>query len=75
VVALSDRGRCQRPNIGATLLLGHELAALREPLHVGLGQAVEISCLQRFTAEICQQLGATVGHIDRTAEPELGLIE
>ena len=43
--------------------------------HVGLRQAVEISCLQRLAAEIRQQLGATVGDVDRATQAELGLVE
>ena len=62
-------------DVGAAFLLGHELAALGQLAHVGLGQAIEIFCLQRIAAEIRQQLGAAVGDIDRAAEAELGLIE
>src|ERR1700751_3934735 len=38
-------------------------------------QAVEIFCLQRFAAEIRQQLAAAVGDVDRAAEAKLGLVE
>ncbi len=75
VVAFLHRRRRQRADVGAALLLGHELAALRQPAHVGLRQAVEIFRLQRLAAEFRKQLGATVGDIDRAAQPELGLVE
>ena len=40
VTALLHRPRRQRADVGAALLLGHELAALRQLAHVGLRQAV-----------------------------------
>ncbi len=42
VVAFLHGFRRQRADVGAALLLGHELAALGEFAHVGLGQAVQI---------------------------------
>ena len=75
MVAFLHRRRGQRADVGAAFLLGHELAALRQLVHVGLGQAVEIFCLQRLAAEIRQQLGAAVGDVDRAAEAEFGLVE
>src|SRR5438270_783397 len=61
--------------IGAAFLLGHELAALGQPVHVGHSQAVEIFVPQLLAAETRQQFGAAVRDVDRTAEPELGLVE
>ena len=75
VVAFLHGRRRQRADVGAALLLGHELAALGQLAHVGLGQAVEIFRLQRLAAEIVEQFGAAVGDVDRTAHAELGLIE
>ena len=75
VVAFLHGGGRQLADVGAAFLLGHELAALGELGHVGLGQAVEIFCLQRGIAEIRQQLCAAVGDVDRAAQPELGLVE
>ena len=75
VIALLHRRRRQRADVGAAFLLGHELAALRQLAHVGLGQAVEILRLQRFAAEIVEQLGAAVGDVDRAAHAEFGLVE
>ena len=75
VIAFLHGRRRQRADVGAALLLGHELAALGQLAHVGLGQAVEIFRLQRLAAEIVEQLGAAVGDVDRAAHAELGLIE
>ncbi|MHC2475530.1 hypothetical protein ACVJF0_006507 [Bradyrhizobium elkanii] len=75
MIALLHGARSQRADIGAALLLGHELAALRQSAHVGLGQAVEIFRLQRLAAEIRQQLCTPVGDVDRAAHAEFGLVE
>ena len=75
MVAFLHGRRRQRADVGAALLLGHELAALRQLAHVGLGQAVEIFRLQRLAAEIVQQFGAAVGDVDRAAHAEFGLVE
>ncbi len=75
MIAFLHRCRGQLADVGAAFLLGHELAALGQLAHVGLGEAVEISGLQRLVAEIRQQLGASVGDIDRAAQAELGLVE
>ena len=75
VIAFLHRRRGELADVGAAFLLGHELAALGQLAHVGLGQAVEIFRLQRLVAEARQQLGAAVGDVDRATQTELGLIE
>ena len=75
VIAFLHGRRGQRADVGAAFLLGHELAALGQLAHVGLGQAVEIARLQGVAAEIVQELGATVGDVDRAAHAEFGLVE
>jgi hypothetical protein len=75
VIAFLHGRRGERADVGAAFLFGHELAALGQLAHVGLGQAVEIFCLQRVAAEIRQQFSATIRNIDRTAEAKLRLIE
>jgi hypothetical protein len=75
MVAFLHGRRGQRADIGAAFLLGHELAALGQLAHVGLGQAVEIFRLQRLAAEIREQLGAAVGDVDRATHAEFGLVE
>lgn len=52
MVALLHRAGGQRADVGTAFLLGHELAALRQLAHVGLGQPVQIFCLQRLAAEV-----------------------
>ena len=75
MIAFVHGGRCQRADVGAAFLLGHELAALGQLAHVRLRQAVEISRFQRLGAEIVEQLGAAIGDVDRAAQAELGLVE
>ena len=75
MIAFLHRGGGELADVGAAFLLGHELAALGQLAHVGLGQSVEISRFQRLVAEARQQLGATVGDIDRATQAELGLVE
>ena len=75
MVALLHRRRRQRADVRAAFLFRHELAALGQLAHVGLGQTIEIFCLQRVAAEIRQQFGAAVGDVDRAAEAELRLVE
>ncbi len=75
VIAFLHGRRGQLADVGAALLLRHELPTLRELRHVGLREAVEILCLQRVVAEARQQPRRAVGDVDRTAEAKLGLIE
>jgi len=70
------RGRARQcADVGAAFLLGHELTALGQPAHVGLGQAVEIFRLEFLAAEIRQEFRTAVGDVDRATETELRLIE
>jgi hypothetical protein len=73
--ALGRRDRREPADVGAALLLRHELGTLGEPRHVGLGEPVEVRRLERRVPEARQEHGRAVGDIDRTAEAELGLIE
>jgi len=58
VIAFLHRHGGEPADVGAAFLLGHELAALRQPAHVGLSQSVEIFFFQRRAAEFREKLGA-----------------